>query len=260
MGTYSCPSILYVWAEGTNKLTLPPEAGLPIGSDYTRFIIIELLIWNPNRLSGINIGGIGVEISTTTVPRPHHAASLATGDTFSTLITQSFEPWTSEIFSVELSCSSNCTQSAFSGDITIFSSFFRMNSIGRQIWLTKSSQQGQVVKTVDYRQFWSTHSQRYTSRVFSLARGDQLNLHCMSDISKYWYTPSIVCQAFLFYYPMHNANGVTVCGFQNGKSICGGKDSLLLDSPNPVPGTAYAFVYMAMRTSVFYLHIFYEKQ
>jgi hypothetical protein len=233
---------VYGWAVGGKRLVLPTAAGIPIGGSSTRYVIVEFHINNPSHLTGVNVAGLGVNLTTTTVLRTHNAATLTTGDNGIQMPTSQHQPnyiaaGASEV-KLETSCASACT-STFPSPINLYASFLHMHAVGKKIWLTRTA--GAEVSVVDARQYWNFGFQDTPAINATVSPGDKLNLHCVYDSSLYSSAVSFglassneMCMAFLFYYPAMNVN---FCGYQyNDFNTCGSLYSAITSPTNPQTG------------------------
>ena len=87
----------------------------------------------------------------------------------------------------ETSCPSACT-ARFSHEIHVFNSFLHMHELGKEIWSTRWSGEGNepedflgLTNSADY---WSFAFQQGTSVSFTIQPGQRLNTHCVYDTSK----------------------------------------------------------------------------
>lgn len=240
LSSSSCKTLVYGWAKGGERMIVPSSAGIPIGSSSTRYVILEVHFNNPSLTSGINVQSVGVNLTTTSVLRTYNAGSLVAGDptisiTDSSLQSTRITAGQSSV-AIETTCSSNCTK-YFPITRNVFSSFLHMHSVGKKIWLTKKS--SGVLTVLDFKQFWSFEFQTQSFSQYSIAAGDQLNLHCVYDASRYisdveygLASSDEMCMVFLMYYPVTLGDNTT-CAYRKDETECG---TNTIAETNPIPG------------------------
>lgn len=247
LGRAGC-ELMFVWATGGDVLTLPPDAGIRIGSGSNRYIIVETYLLNPNSIRGQTPTKLGVKLQTASRLRIYDAAVLTIGDPTLSLRHASAISAETANTHYESTCSSACT-SNFLGDIKVYGSFFHMHSYGRQIWttLSKFNEDSDTILSmdiIDYREFWSANLQPIKITDFIITQGDKLNTHCVYDTTNaknliyFGYNAADeMCLHHLFVYP---ANHLTArfCGRSDaGYSVCSdtAEQANIICMMNPVP-------------------------
>ncbi|KAL6077594.1 Cytochrome b561 and DOMON domain-containing protein [Balamuthia mandrillaris] len=245
LGHKPCMSLMFGWAVGGGSMLLPDDVGMRIGEQHMQYLILEIHYDNPGmpKQSGVvDSSGVRLHFTKDLSTRQHEATSLTVGDIGINLAPI---PAGQSAFHYEVSCPSACTNT-FTGSLNVFGSFLHMHSVGRQIYMTKTSSIGDsapsVVGRIDYwnfgfQQVTMTHSTLYTIDI-----GDKLNLHGVYDTSKLEHPVQFgdasdmeMLFNFMFVWPKENLNHVFLCGFYSRNDVgnftlCG--DNVIL-RPNP---------------------------
>lgn len=248
--------IVWAWALGGGKFTIPDDAGLPIGPGTGKDVLVVSTHYdNPGYEDGVQLQDPDsrLRIHTTSKPRTHEAAVLLVGDPFVTLGQDNMLTGESGLtlkagdprIHVETTCDSACTET-WDHEITVFGSFLHLHSYGHQIW-SSIFRDGEMVGETNRNNFWDNNFQKLVEPTsFNLKPGDRLNTHCIWDMSRAEEDITFglggeneMCMEFLFYYPAlktgpTKSDNFGYCSYLQGTSMCGTGGTVLEDLPaNP---------------------------
>ncbi|KAL6062525.1 DBH-like monooxygenase protein 1, variant 2 [Balamuthia mandrillaris] len=246
-----CVSLMFGWAVGSGPMLLPDDVGLRIGEQYTQYIILEIHYDNPGmpkQKGVVDSSGVRLHFTKDLSTRQYEATSLTVGDIGLNLAPI---PARQSAFHYEVSCPSACTNT-FAGPLNVFGAFLHMHSVGRQIYMTKtssaSSSAPSVVGRIDYWNFGFQQVAMTHSTLYTIHPGDKLNLHGVYDTSKLDHPVEFgdasdmeMLYNFMFVWPKENLNQVFHCGYYSRKALgnftlCGNNAIL---GPNPGNSTDY---------------------
>jgi len=250
-----CRSMLYGWAVGSNKVELPVEAGVRMGTNAShavRHIMIEMHYNNADGETGVHDDS-GIRIYYTKNLRKYDAAVMTLGDPIATF--PDIPPLQSR-YEYEADCPAVCTQH-WPHEINIFSDFLHMHMAGTQMW-SNIWRGNTSLGHLNRADFYGFHFQQNTPVQKTIKPGDRISTHCVyNTANRQNFTEFSIestdemCMEFIFYYPMlfdNNKLPYSFCGYANvgigPATWCGGytPGDILFTQPNPSvhdpPGTA----------------------
>ena len=230
LGRAGC-ELLYAWALGGDVLTLPLSAGVKIGNDATRFIVIETYMSNPTGARAMSPVKLGLKMQTASRLRQYDAAVLSIGDPHLSLRHGNRIAAQQDTVHYETTCASACT-SNFLGDIYVYGSFLHMHAHGRKMWttLSKYNEDSDTILSmdiIDHREFWNYRVQHVNPSSAVISQGDKLNTHCIYDTTnsdKALFfgvsTDQEMCIHHLFVYPASHLTAKYCGRSDGGYSVC----------------------------------------
>jgi len=194
-----CSNIFAFWTPSTGNVSLPAEAGLPLGLNSYNYFTLMVHYSNPQGLSNV-IDSSGFMLYFTRQLRANDAAVLALG-TNNITVTSPNAPATVTSGVCPASCSSKQVTNS-SNSLIMFANFFRMNGAGASI-ITRHIRNGSEIMPLGVRNFWNSSIQ-YSSTVFPESRllmpGDSLVTTCTYNTAKLR-PGEEVCQNLVMYFP-----------------------------------------------------------
>jgi hypothetical protein len=154
----ACQTLLFSWAVGAGPVVLPQEAGVRIGPNSNRYIMVEVHYNNRKLRVGAKDSTALAFVMTKTL-RKHDAGMLMIGDP---MTAQDDLPAGLPLVHRQGLCTSGCTGQAIpqGQSVTIYANFMHMHAFGRQQFSNIYSKDGAFKTTLGTVNFWNLYVPR----------------------------------------------------------------------------------------------------
>ncbi|XP_053375721.1 dopamine beta-hydroxylase-like [Mercenaria mercenaria] len=200
-----CEEMVAIWAVGQNGMCYHEDAGFKLGMTGYKKVLIEMHWNNPMKVDTYRDSS-GMTLHLTPNLRPNEAGMMMIGQAFLMI------PPGREKYSVNSSCSSECTNKKMIGNVNVIGALNHMHYLGMSA-VTKaiSNDKEEHVIADDPKYSYDSPVFYVFDEPLTLEPGYELQLHCdfkSTSRSKTTFfgegTYDEMCFAFLMYYPKNN--------------------------------------------------------
>lgn len=203
-----CDDIIAMWAVGSNGLCYHPNAGFRIGKTGYQKMYMEMHWNNPMQMDSYTDGS-GLILHLTPNLKPYDAGMIMIGQSHLII------PPGREKYTVNGTCSSECTQKRITDSIYIVGALNHMHYLGSSALSQMITSENKVIELArdDHYSYDSPMYYIYDEPLL-MEGGSELQLFCdfkSTSRSRTTFsgqsTSDEMCYAFLMYYPKQNWNG-----------------------------------------------------